>query len=117
MLAAKNETIGRAISGVWQLTEEERIREQCRAREDWIINDRWKTETIAEQAETIAELTQAKEKLLANDKIQKGTIAELTQAKEELLANEKKQADTIAEQEAELAKYREQFGPLKKETE
>ena len=103
MLAAKNETIGRAISGVWQLTEEERIREQCRAREDWIINDRWKTETIAEQAETIAELTQAKEKLLANDKIQKGTIAE--------------QADTIAEQEAELAKYREQFGPLKKETE
>ena len=96
MLAAKNETIGRAISGVWQLTEEERIREQCRAREDWIINDRWKTEKIAE-------LTQAKEKLLANDKIQKGTIAE--------------QADTIAEQEAELAKYREQFGPLKKETE
>ena len=89
MLAAKNETIGRAISGVWQLTEEERIREQCRAREDWIINDRWKTETIAE----------------------------LTQANEELLANEKKQADTIAEQEAELAKYREQFGPLKKETE
>ena len=75
MLAAKNETIGRSISGVWQLTEEERIREQCRAREDWIINDRWKTETIAEQAET------------------------------------------IAEQEAELAKYREQFGPLKKETE
>ena len=89
MLAAKNETIGRAISGVWQLTEEEQIREQCRAREDWIINARWKTEKIAEQAETIAE--------------QKGTIAE--------------QKGTIASMEEELAKYREQFGPLKKETE
>lgn len=38
MLAEKDETIERAVSGVWQLTEEEMIRERCRAREEWILN-------------------------------------------------------------------------------
>ena len=46
MLAEKDETIGNAISGVWQLTEEEMIRERCRAREEWIINDNWKNEMM-----------------------------------------------------------------------
>lgn len=53
MLAENNAVMGRAVSGVRQLTEEEMIREQCRAREEWIINDRWKTEKLAEQAEII----------------------------------------------------------------
>ena len=48
MLAEKDAVMDKAISGVWQLTEEERIREQCRAREEWIINDKWKTNKIAE---------------------------------------------------------------------
>lgn len=47
MLAENNTTIGKAVSGVWQLTKEEMIREQCRAREEWLINDKWKTDTIA----------------------------------------------------------------------
>ena len=49
MLAENNAIMGKAISGVWQLTEDERIREQCRAREEWIINDKWKRDKIAEQ--------------------------------------------------------------------
>ena len=36
-------------SGIWQLTDDDIIREQCRSREEWIINDNRKTEIIAEQ--------------------------------------------------------------------
>ncbi len=53
-LAKENEVMSRAISGVWQLTEDERIREECLAREEWIANDNRKNETIAKQNETIA---------------------------------------------------------------
>ena len=49
MLAEGNTTMNRAISGIWQLTDDDIIREQCRAREEWIINDNRKTEIIAEQ--------------------------------------------------------------------
>ena len=45
MIAAEDKTINKAVSGVWQLTEEERIREQCRAREEWLLMDKWKTRT------------------------------------------------------------------------
>ncbi len=64
MLAQKDDTIGRAISGVWQLTEEEMIRERCRAREEWIINDKWKSEQLvikdAEIEQKNAEIEQKK---------------------------------------------------------
>jgi len=50
MIAEKDTVISKAISGVWQLTEEERIREQCRAREEWLINDQWKNDKIARQS-------------------------------------------------------------------
>ena len=55
MIAEKDTVISKAISGVWQLTEEERIREQCRAREEWLINDQWKNDKIARQNETIGQ--------------------------------------------------------------
>ena len=55
MLAEKDAVMDKAISGVWQLTEEERIREQCRAREEWLVNDKWKMDKIAEQEAAIKE--------------------------------------------------------------
>jgi len=55
MIAEKDTVISKAISGVWQLTEEERIREQCRAREEWLINDQWKNDTIEKQKQQLAE--------------------------------------------------------------
>lgn len=57
MLAENNTSIEKAVSGVWQLTEDEIIREQCRAREEWLINDQWKTNKIEEQGRQIAQLT------------------------------------------------------------
>ncbi len=54
-LAKENEVISDAISGVWQLTEEERIREECLVREELLATDKWKNETISKQAEKITE--------------------------------------------------------------
>jgi len=56
MLAEKDKTMDRAISGIWQLTEEEMIQEQCRAREEWIINDNRKNEIIEQQKEALAQI-------------------------------------------------------------
>ena len=58
MIAAEDKTLNKAVSGVWQLTEEERIREQCRAREEWLLMDQWKTEELAKKDQTIAEQDQ-----------------------------------------------------------
>ena len=65
MLAEKNESIGRAVSGVWQLTEEEKIRQRCRAREEWIINDNYKTRKLKEQEEELKQKDAEIEKLRA----------------------------------------------------
>ena len=65
MLAEKNEPIGRAVSGVWQLTEEEKIRQRCRAREEWIINDNYKTRKLKEQEEELKQKDAEIEKLRA----------------------------------------------------
>lgn len=84
MLAEKAKTMDRAISGIWQLTEEEMIQEQCRAREEWIINDNRKNEII-EQLE--GELEQQKE-----------ALAEKNEA--------------LAHINEELAKYKAKFGEI-----
>ncbi|MBO4375372.1 MAG: hypothetical protein J5829_09730 [Lachnospiraceae bacterium] len=55
MIAAEDKVLNKAVSGVWQLTEEERIREQCRAREEWLLMDQWKNNKIEEQGQTIEE--------------------------------------------------------------
>ena len=55
MLAEKDASVGKAISKVWRLTEEELIMERCRAREDWIVNDRWKMNKIAQQEKELKE--------------------------------------------------------------
>ena len=65
ILANESDVMSRAISGVWQLTEEERIREQALAREEWIVNDKWKNDTIANQSVMIKQLTETNEQRLS----------------------------------------------------
>ena len=60
MIAAEDKTLNKAVSGVWQLTEEERIREQCRAREEWLLMDKWKTERIKELEAELAQYRSGK---------------------------------------------------------
>ena len=72
MIAEKNEVIGKAVDSAWQIMEDEVIREQCRAREEWIINDRYTKKLIAEQEKKLAEqdkkLAEQNEKLAEQDK-------------------------------------------------
>ena len=77
MLAENNAVMGKAISGVWQLTEEERIREKCRAREEWLINDKWKRDKIAEQELEIADQKAIIKEYEISDKKKSETIAKL----------------------------------------
>ena len=94
-LAKENEVMSRAISGVWQLTEDERIREECLAREEWIANDNWKNETIAKQNETIAQLKDAVK--------QNGVIIEkLEAALKQQEATMKQQETKMKQQEAKM---------------
>ncbi len=93
MLAEKNESIGRAVSGVWQLTEEEKIRQRCRAREEWIINDNYKTKKLKEQEEELrqkeAALKQKEAALKQKDAVlsDQKVIIEQLQAENERLKN------------------------------
>ena len=77
MPAENNAIMGKAISGVWQLTEEERIREQCRAREEWLINDKWKRDKIAEQEAELKKKDSEIEELKSRDKENIRTIEKL----------------------------------------
>ena len=69
MIAEKNSVMDRTISGIWQLTEDNLIREQCSAREEWIINDNRKNEIIEQQKATMEqqkdEIEALKQKLYA----------------------------------------------------
>ena len=97
MIAAEDKTLNKAVSGVWQLTEEERIREQCRAREEWLLMDQWKTEELAKKDQVIAE----KDQTIAE---QDQTIAEQDQTIAE-------QDQTIKELQDELACYKAKIKP------
>ena len=85
MLAQKNDYIKEASSTIYQLTQEEKIRQQCEAREDYYRAQRDLTRLLEEQKTIIAE--------------QKSTIAE----KDSVLA---KQKSAIAEKDSVLAKQK-----------
>lgn len=69
MLAQNNEYLQEAISGVRQLTEDEKIRQQCQAREDFAYWERIKSTKMKELSE---DLQQAQDKLQqTQDELQK----------------------------------------------
>ena len=63
MLAQKNEYLQETVSGVRQLTEEEKIRQQCQAREDYYFWERVKNyqqeKALAERDEIILQKDKA----------------------------------------------------------
>ena len=86
MLAQKNEYLQEVVSGVRQLTEEEKIRQQCEARE---INTYWERVREADRKQELQE----KEDII---NAQAGTINELADTISE-------QAGTISQKEQEIA--------------
>lgn len=81
MLAKEDKTMERAISGVWQLTEEEAIREECLKREEWLMNYNWEKE---KQARTAEENKKLKERLKQKNSEIKQKDTKIAELEEEL---------------------------------
>ena len=81
MLAKEDKTMERAISGVWQLTEEEAIREECLKREEWLMNYNWEKE---KQARTAEENKKLKGRLKQKNSEIKQKDAKIAELEEEL---------------------------------
>lgn len=80
MLAQNNETIGEAASTVYKLTQEERIRMECEAREDYYRTQRDMQLMMKRSTEKLEKLT-AKNKVLSNEN-------EVLSNENEVLSNE-----------------------------
>ena len=109
MLAAEDETMERAIAGMWKLTEEEMIQARCRAREDWEANHRWMNNTIARQK---AELEQKDAEIARQGlEIEKQHI-EIERQHREI----ERQHREIERQESEIGKYKAEVCQLEDDT-
>ena len=84
MVAAKNRMIDDAATTIYQLTADERIRQQCEAREDYLRRQRGIQEMLEEQRQQLAEkdqqLTEQKQQLMKQEQ----QIAEQQKLIEEL---------------------------------
>ena len=108
MLAENNEYIRQASETVYQLTQEEAIRQQCEAREDYYRRQRGLTDTIDSQADTIKEQA-------GTIKEQAGTIKEQADTIEEQAGTIEEQAGTINQLSAENAALKDTLASFQKE--
>ena len=106
MLAEKNSMMERTISGIWQLTEDNLIREQCRAREEWIINDNRKNEIIEQQRAAMDEYE-------INDKRKNEIIEQQRAAIEEYEINDNRKNEIIEQQKREMEDLKQEIAALK----
>ena len=98
MRAEKNESIDDAATTVYKLSEDERIRLQCQAREDYERDQRTVQRYIEIQTKTIEEQTKAFE--------------EQTRAFEEQTKAFEEQTKALAEKSALIAEYEARYGKL-----
>lgn len=104
VLAQNNEYLKEAVSGVRQLTEDEKIRQQCQAREDFAYWERIRNARMKELGDN---LEQAKDNLQQMQNELQQTQGELQQTQGELqqTQSELQQAnEAIAQKDAELTK-------------
>ena len=104
MLAQNNEYLKEAVSGVRQLTEDEQIRQQCQAREDFEYWERIRNNYVKELGDN---LEQTQDRLEQTQGELEQTQDELEQTQDELnqIKDELQQAnDIISQKDAELTK-------------
>lgn len=114
VLAQNNEFLQETVSGVRQLTEDEKIRQQCQAREDFAY---WERIRNARMKELGDHLTQAKDNLAQTQGELQQTQGELQQAQGELqqTQGELQQAqEALAKKDEELAKALAKIAELEK---
>ena len=88
MVAAKNRMIDDAATTIYQLTADERIRQQCEAREDYLRRQRGIQEMLEEQRQQLAEkdqkLTEQEQQLTEKDRQLTAMKSELEEANKRL---------------------------------
>jgi len=88
MVAAKNRTIDDAATTIYQLTADERIRQQCEAREDYLRRQRGIQKMLEEQRQQLAEkdqqLTEKDQKLTEQEQQLTAMKSELEEANKRL---------------------------------
>lgn len=84
MLAQHNDSIKEAVDTVYQLTQEERIRMECEAREDYYRTQRGIQDMLDESAAKIKTLTSEKESMAAEIQSLAAEIQSLTAELEQL---------------------------------
>ena len=98
MVAAKNRMIDDAATTIYQLTADERIRQQCEAREDYLRRQRGIQEMLEEQKNQLEaqgrQLTEKDRQLTEKDQQLTEQKQQLTEQKQQLM----KQEQQIAEQ-------------------
>ena len=99
MLAEKDKAMEKTISGIWQLTEEEMIREQCYERERWLI-------TYEEEDKKHKKIAEQNKKL--REKI-KNKDAEIKRIKADKDAEIKDKDAEIKDKDAEIARLKEEL--------
>lgn len=107
MLAQESKFIDQAVSTAWQLSEDEKIREQMRRREEneWIWNAHLKAEEEAKAREQEAKAREQEAKAEAKAANERAMAAqEETTAIKVELENAKKRADEVEKENAELKK-------------
>ena len=101
MLAENNEYIRQASETVYQLTQEEAIRQQCEAREDYYRRQRGLNDMLKSQASKIRE--------------QAGTIKEQAGTIEEQAGTIEEQADAINQLSAQIASLQKELNSIKQQ--
>jgi uncharacterized coiled-coil protein SlyX len=99
MLAKQDISLSAAAETIYELSEDERIQQECEAREDFLLRQQGLTDTITEQGQKIAEQDQ---KIAEQDQ----TIAERDQTIAE-------QAQAITDLKQEIARLKEHLASQK----
>ena len=115
MVAHEDKVIERAVSGVFQLTEDERLREQCRQREEYNLMREMERRRVKRYEEKIesqeAELKNISIELTGKVKELAGTKEELADTRKELVSKDKE----LESKDKELGEARDEIESLKAE--
>ena len=103
MLAQNNEYLQEVVSGVRQLTEEEKIRQQCQAREDYIYWERMRKAKYDSEIQERAKLIDEQAKTI-NEQVE--TINEQAETINEQAETISRQTNTLSEKEQEISHLR-----------
>ena len=118
MLAVKDKSITEAATTIYQISEDERIRQQCEAREDFLRRQRGIQRRLDKLGDLEKAIAEKEEKLVEIEKDLAEKDAMIAQSKEQLAQSKEQLAQSkeqIAESKEQLAQSKEQLARSKEE--